>query len=185
METGWIGGGPIIKTEDGGTTWVEQPYDGTMNLNSVFFTDTKNGMILHTSNGGTTWEAQDSGTCMPLYVVRFSDRRTGFIFGKFGVFLHTTDGGATWTRQYCGASSDSTSVQFIDGTEYALAEGYAHTEGAVECYLLKIRPGIIDWSDTDGDGDVDGKDLANFIAGFANDPNSEKLKTFALSYGNE
>lgn len=180
--TGWIVGDVIIKTEDAGTTWVEQPYGDTLHLRSAFFTDTKNGwttglngMILHTSDGGTTWEAQDSGTCMPLYSVGFSDSRTGFIFGIYGIFLHTIDGGETWTRHYSGTPNSVSPVQFVDGTGYALAEGRA---------ILKIRPDIIDWTDTDRDGDVDGKDLANFIAGFADDPNTEKLKTFALTYGN-
>ena len=103
-----------------------------MNLNSVFFTDAKNGwatgingMILHTSNGGTTWEAQDSGTYLPLYVVRFSDSRTGFIFGMFGVFLHTTNGGTTWTIEAEGLTTEPLSrVHFTSPTNgYVVGNG--------------------------------------------------------------
>ena len=181
--TGWIVGSKIIKTEDGGTTWTEQSYDGTQALKSVFFSDTNNGwatgalgIILHTIDGGTTWEEQDSGTNLHLDIVKFSDSRTGFIFGVFGVFLFTVDGGETWTREYSGVPSTVSSVQFIDRiTGYALAESRD---------ILKIRPGIIDWTDTDKDGDVDGRDLANFMSGYANELNTEKLATFAINYGN-
>ena len=54
--------GTIIRTTDGGTSWVSLTGGGSDRLNSVYFIDANtgwivgnNGTILKTTNGGTTW----------------------------------------------------------------------------------------------------------------------------------
>src|SRR5207237_9059088 len=70
----------ILRTTDGGATWVNQS-DGTQyQLNAVSFTDTNHGTavgsgagILHTTDGGATWELQSNGVFFGLWGVSFTD----------------------------------------------------------------------------------------------------------------
>ena len=54
--------GTVLRTTDGGATWLSQTSGTTGWLNSVSFTDVNNGTavgeagtIIHTTDGGTTW----------------------------------------------------------------------------------------------------------------------------------
>ena len=70
--------GTIIKTTDGGTSWVSLTGAGSDRLNSDYFIDSNtgwivgnNGKIFKTTNGGTNWSTQISGVTDPLYSVYF------------------------------------------------------------------------------------------------------------------
>ena len=60
------GNGAILRTTDGGITWVSQTSGTTENLNGVSFTDANTGTvvgsggaILRTTDGGDTWGQPD------------------------------------------------------------------------------------------------------------------------------
>jgi len=62
---GWIAGemGLVLKTEDGGVTWVEQKLPTNVNLNSVSVQDKdrawiggQQGLLFSTADGGKTWK---------------------------------------------------------------------------------------------------------------------------------
>jgi hypothetical protein len=97
------GGGTILRTTDGGTTWMSQS-SGTKNyLYGVFFTDSNRGTavgvggtILRTTDGGATWMSQSSGTTNNLYGVFFTDFNKGTAVGSGGTILSTFTGGTTW-----------------------------------------------------------------------------------------
>jgi len=83
--------GTILRTTNGGTTWVIQS-TGTSGrqgyLNHVFLTDANtgtvvglDGSILHTTNGGATWTSQSCGTSTDFIGVYFADENTGLILG--------------------------------------------------------------------------------------------------------
>jgi hypothetical protein len=98
-------GGTILRTTDGGTTWVHQ-LSGTKNwLWGVSFTDANTGTavggsgIRRTTNGGTTWQSQSSETRNSLLDVSFTDANTGTAVGNFGTILRTTTGGVTWIEE--------------------------------------------------------------------------------------
>jgi len=106
MQTGWLVGkdGVVLKTADGGNTWVEQSTSTTKDLLAVDFINNskgwavgKRGTILHTSDGGENWEIQTSSTDKRLYSVDFIDESRGWISGKSGIILSTTDGGENWS----------------------------------------------------------------------------------------
>jgi len=122
-EIGWAVGnyGTIIRTTDGGITWLLQTSETTSDLNDVSFTDPNNGTvvgdegtILGTSNGGTTWTAQISGTIHDLNGVSFTDVNVGTAVGTNGTILRTTNGGATWSSQTSGTTHDLNDVSFTD-----------------------------------------------------------------------
>ena len=119
--------GAIIRTTNGGNSWIVQESGTTKNLRSVSFPDPNNGtavgdngIILHTTNGGTTWKAQSSGTAETLYGVSFPDANNGTAVGLWttvGTVFHTTDGGDTWVPQQTsttGSNGVFISVSFAD-----------------------------------------------------------------------
>jgi photosystem II stability/assembly factor-like uncharacterized protein len=103
--------GTILKTTDGGKTWVSRPWVGGQNLNDVtFVTETIGyacgsvGTILKTTDGGTNWTQQASGytggdlPTATLRGIRFPDLNVGWACGSNGLMLKTTNGGSTWTK---------------------------------------------------------------------------------------
>jgi len=122
-DVGWSVGecGTILKTTDGGTTWIQQSSKTTNVLLSVSFTDSNNGTvvgdfgtILKTTNGGSTWSSQSSGTTNALYGIIFTDVNTGTAVGYNGTILKTTNGGTTWIPQSSGTSKTLFGVSFTD-----------------------------------------------------------------------
>jgi len=119
--------GTIIRTEDGGNSWVIQ-VSGTLEiLRDVSFTDANNGtvvgdqgIILNTKDGGQTWNLQTSGTINTLYGVSFSDAYNGTAVGFWetvGTVFRTTDGGSTWVAQQTSSTGfygSFFSVSFAD-----------------------------------------------------------------------
>jgi len=97
-------GGTILRTNDGGTTWVAQSSGITGDLYSVSFSDPMNGtivgdaaqddflrgVILRTSDGGNTWIQQPIRATNVLYGVSFIDANNGTAVGLRGTILHTT-----------------------------------------------------------------------------------------------
>jgi photosystem II stability/assembly factor-like uncharacterized protein len=121
--TGWAVGltGTILKTVDGGSTWVAQDSSVTTNLFSVSFTDASNGwavgrdgVVVATTDGGATWAEQDSGVTTHLYGIQFIDPLTGWAVGTSGVIVATTDGGVNWTAQDSGVVRQFSALHFID-----------------------------------------------------------------------
>ncbi|OGU82671.1 MAG: hypothetical protein A2W11_03200 [Ignavibacteria bacterium RBG_16_35_7] len=108
-------GGLILKTIDGGKTWIQQfcPTEA-YNLMAVCFANKDigtavgdNGIILRTTNGGESWIKQSSGTTCVLRGVCFTNADTGTVIGNEytsttnnSYILRTTNGGTTWTKQF-------------------------------------------------------------------------------------
>lgn len=92
--------GTILRTTDGGATWLSQISGTTNQLYGVSFTNANtgtvvgyNGTILRTTDGGATWVSQNSGTTNTLVGISFTDANTGTVVGSRGTILRTTDGG--------------------------------------------------------------------------------------------
>ena len=116
-------GGAILKTTDGGTTWVSQTSETTFDMEDIFFIDANNGWavgwyrtILRTTNGGTTWTFQTSGVSTYFQSVCFTDLNNGTAVGQGGTILRTTDGGTNWTSQTSGTTNILWSVYFTDAS---------------------------------------------------------------------
>ena len=95
--------GIILRTTDGGSTWVSQNSGTTNQLNEVVFTDAntgtavgEGGTVLRTTDGGNEWNDQASGTTNLLFGLSFVDANTGAAVGAEGKILKTTDGGGQW-----------------------------------------------------------------------------------------
>ena len=108
--TGYVvgAGSTILKTGDGGATWVPLSAPAGINpyFNGVCFIDSLEGWvaglkgtILYTDDGGATWERQPTYTLFGLRWVRFVNDMVGWAVGYGGTVLHTGDGGQTWEGQ--------------------------------------------------------------------------------------
>ncbi len=97
----------IIKTEDGGQTWVSQETGQEDILEDIFMLNAnigwavgENGLVLYTKDGGKKWEKQQSGTEETLRSIRFANENVGWAVGGelgVGVVITTTDGGQNWS----------------------------------------------------------------------------------------
>ncbi len=116
--------GLIVRTTDGGKSWIRQVSGTTLPLWAVCFSDENTGtavggdyngtnwegIILRTTDGGKNWVRQYSGT-YPLYGVCFTDANNGTAVGASRKILRTTDGGKNWISQ---SEATTTTEYFIE-----------------------------------------------------------------------
>ncbi|PKP01537.1 MAG: hypothetical protein CVU11_14950 [Bacteroidetes bacterium HGW-Bacteroidetes-6] len=117
--------GKAYRTTDGGLSWDSLVTGTNLNLESVFFTDSLNGiavggglpfpaLILKTNDGGNSWSEVSSGATNYLLSVYFPSPQIGYIAGWNGNILKTTDGGSSWTTQTPVDIYGNLDVFFID-----------------------------------------------------------------------
>ncbi len=131
-QTGWAAGfaeeqfrtGIILKTTDGGATWIEHETENHV-LSSIHFADSdygwsvgKEGILHHSSNGGDSWQVQSNYVELkPMSVgrwifnsVHFIDENHGWAGGGMQLYpyqcrlMYTENGGLTWqdrTPSFC------------------------------------------------------------------------------------
>lgn len=121
---GWatVGLWYVFSTEDGGKTWQAKEVSNT--VNSISFTDEKNGCmastsILCTEDGGKTWkerlgvkpgEQVAEGRIVSLWGISFANQSIGWVVGKDGQIWKTEDGGRSWKVKSRGYSN----AYFVD-----------------------------------------------------------------------
>lgn len=122
--------GTVLKSIDGGVTWVIQMSDDLYNLYDVFFVDNMTGwvvgqdlsfdhfaVIFKTDDGGANWNMQTFGADEKLQGVWFADGSLGWAVGgsgSSGIVMHSDNGGTTWTYQEANTPNSLTSVFFAD-----------------------------------------------------------------------
>lgn len=119
---GYIGGGNgnIIKTTDGGNTWVLQPNSVNEEIHSVSFASPDTGWVVsyykiaHTTDGGATWTIQKTDFGAGYWDCYAMNGSTCFATGWGGRIEKTTDGGLTWTIVNSVPQSDILSIDFCD-----------------------------------------------------------------------
>lgn len=125
--TVWAAGGDrdILKTEDGGISWVHQwPGTGSV-LNDVCAVDADTawvsraaGNALKTDDGGLTWRCMDMGWVEDGYRtlcgISAPDADTAWAVGTEGLIIKTEDGGEIWTWQDSGTDERMVAVEALD-----------------------------------------------------------------------
>ncbi|NIT36854.1 MAG: M20/M25/M40 family metallo-hydrolase [candidate division Zixibacteria bacterium] len=120
---GWVVGasGLILRTGDGGSSWVVQKSGTDEELVDVFFYDATygwivgaNGTVLQTADGGSSWRRLPKPTDRHLTGVHFESRNEGWACGTGGVILHTVDGGSSWEKQPSNMAETLFEIQFVD-----------------------------------------------------------------------
>ena len=105
--------GTILKTNDGGITWVKLISNTSNNLYKMSFLNSQygyvvgsGGVILKTTNGGNIWTTKIIGSSIYFRSVQCVDSlvayAAGYTSGSNGnvaVIYKTSDGGLTWFQQ--------------------------------------------------------------------------------------
>ena len=117
----WVVGedGTLIKTTDGGMSWINVPNNFTRNIKCVEFINPDTGwiagaisgssgdddLIYRTTDGGITWEQQtlDNGVVIKIFDIEFirdspTDPVRGFIAGGLASVFKTDDHGTYMGR---------------------------------------------------------------------------------------
>jgi photosystem II stability/assembly factor-like uncharacterized protein len=99
-DIGWVCYEYLVKTTDGGQTWVKQ-FDGDGGMQRVYFIDENNGWLLTgaghyytTTDGGNSWALHDSPL---IFTMDFISKEIGFASQPNGTYK-TTDGGKNWKQ---------------------------------------------------------------------------------------
>jgi len=101
------GGGPILKTINGGESWTALSSGTTNGFSSVFFPDPNKGYavgtrnignmgyatIIKTTDAGASWDVLNYVPGFGLISVYFTDANTGYAVGMIGTIIKTEDGG--------------------------------------------------------------------------------------------
>ena len=118
-DTGWIAGtdGTLLRTDDGGKTWLPVQKFTTDTLLQIYFTDASTGWMLcerniygrgrnatsylrKTTNGGVTWnkiEFEDAERERVTHLL-FDKNGVGTAFGEGGIFYKLQEDGETWKK---------------------------------------------------------------------------------------
>jgi photosystem II stability/assembly factor-like uncharacterized protein len=109
------GSGYLLKTTDGGSTWMVVTQSVPYNPSFIHFIDRKIGFgvgsssyIVKTTDGGKSWDVFNVGGITSLNFIAFADENHGFVVGNQrvivtprdtylkGVIYKTTNGGQSW-----------------------------------------------------------------------------------------
>ena len=137
----------VMKTINGGSTWVQIAESSGYHINGIFFIDAStgyhvgaNGRIFKTINGGMSWTQLVSGSTADLYFPFFVDQNIGYVLPN----LKTIDGGLTWhTFTQPGEQSSINSLFFTDSNTGYIA-GNNYPNGSL---TLKTSNGGSTWID--------------------------------------
>lgn len=136
-------GASVLRSSDGGMSWVQVSSQAGASATRVVFQDASNGWIVGSST--TAWRTRDGGLTwtpvalpvpldtqpevLPVYRdIALADALRGWMVGVGGAILATQDGGATWVRQPSGTARDLNRISvgsafrvWIGGTGVTLA----------------------------------------------------------------
>jgi photosystem II stability/assembly factor-like uncharacterized protein len=133
---GVFGGGVVIKSTDGGTTWTKKDIANTFFIDRCAFSSPAhgyivgqapagNGVIYVTNDGGETWTLKQSASAVVTSVVAFDDQHA-IALGSADVAYRTSDGGTSWSPVEMGSSADLLDMSFRD-TKLGIAVGQPGT----------------------------------------------------------
>jgi photosystem II stability/assembly factor-like uncharacterized protein len=139
--------GRIVRTTNGGATWIDQSLTSGENLTAVSFSNEMDGIVVGggvigpgvvrwTTNGGVNWNAASSGLFPSLYAVACASNTVAVAVGNVGTMRRTTDGGNTWLAV-------PTAAQTLRGVCFADANvGYAVGNAG---YVIKTTDAGATW----------------------------------------
>lgn len=120
------GNGLIMKTTDGGVTWLDQNSGTTNVLYSNDYLNEQNGVcvgingvILKTTDG-VNWNAKTSNTTNDLTCIKYISTTTILTCGLNGTILKSTDAGETWTVKTSSVTNNLNSLEVVGNKCFAV-----------------------------------------------------------------
>ena len=132
--TGMAGGdsGIIVRTTNGGATWIRLNSGTTAPLSAIAMNDSLNGcaggsnVLRYTTDGGNTWSAANIHVPVSIETIAFDRYGNGVLTGQGGVIYRSTDGGKNWTVANPITTNHLMKACFVDSAK-AIAVGSALT----------------------------------------------------------
>jgi photosystem II stability/assembly factor-like uncharacterized protein len=152
--------GVIIKTTDGGGSWISRPSGTSRLLQSVFFRDANTGwvagghftfgtVILKTTDQGETWvEKPCSESDGLLQDIRFVSDEVGWAVGykdDGSIIVKSTDGGESWQTLNSGVTDCRLETVFFLNENLGWVGGLRDYFGSPKVVLLKTTNGGDTW----------------------------------------
>lgn len=111
----------ILRTIDGGETWIRMNTGSTYVMNKLQFLDAFTGWalgatstVIKTTDGGQSWTTQTTGIGAGLNDLHFPTANIGYVVGPNGFLRKSTNGGSTWTTISSGSTQTLYGVWFVD-----------------------------------------------------------------------
>ena len=131
--------GTIIKTNNGGQSWIDLTLAETYNLNSVYFVNNDTGftagvinnhsVIYKTIDGGNNWSLVFDGYQVSLYGfvknIQFTSNDTGYAYFGTSRILYTYNGGNNWNVRSASPAGSDGGLFFVNNNK-----GFLTTSGA-------------------------------------------------------
>lgn len=145
--TGWSVGanGTILKTIDGGKTWLAQYTGVDTVVRSVSFAGANNGWaqadygaLLHTTDGGANWKVSKLANVSPNPSLQVFGTQTLMVKDAGGNLMGSTDGGQTWKTSTFVPTIDAASL-----VQWSLVDGVLKKTsdfGTTTSVVLDARP---------------------------------------------
>jgi photosystem II stability/assembly factor-like uncharacterized protein len=120
-----VPGGYILRTTDGGQTWVKLNVIDPTLISAIYFTSSTVGFcisyntIYKTTNAGLSWSPTafaNLGSIMSD--IKFTDSQHGYVTCLHNKILQTTDGGANWQVATTTATSGYAAIATGNGYTY-------------------------------------------------------------------
>jgi len=119
---GFIGGENILlKSIDGGLSWIEMELPMRMDVLDISFFDGQNGILLsedgqifRSTNGGGSWSTPSYPENLTLNRVVHVDENRLIISGEDGLILRSVNGGSSWTVIDVQTEASIKKVFFVD-----------------------------------------------------------------------
>jgi photosystem II stability/assembly factor-like uncharacterized protein len=114
--------GRILRTSDGGRSWIPSVIGTNENLLGIAVIDAKfvwvisSNAIYRSDDLGRTWKLsfRDHSNQSMFSSIAFATQTTGWVVGNKGTILHTNDGGNTWLRQKTKTTVDLKRISVVD-----------------------------------------------------------------------
>ncbi|MFA7687819.1 MAG: T9SS type A sorting domain-containing protein [Moheibacter sp.] len=147
--------GTILKTTDGGETWMQKPSGTTLNLGKVQFPTPdigyitgSNGKLLKTIDGGETWTLMDLGENSDFSGLYCLNEDLIYIT-SLNTLLKSFDGGNSFITINTNLNYNNPQIQFLD-----VNLGFTWDPYSYDFILLKTEDGGATWSETGGESPI-------------------------------